>query len=425
MRFGKYIRNGWVGSEFLVARRVLPDGSAHRLARHHRRSARTARVVVSVRVVQWATGSVGIAQLREAIDRPDLDLVGVFVYSPDKVGVDAGTLVGRPPTGILATNDRSAILALDADVVLHAASKAFADNTNTDDIVALLESGKNVITTTSYNHLPTYGRDAYERIHRACDLAGTRFHAAGEHPGFMFERLAAALTALSQRVDKITVQEFVDCSGVSGREMLVDLMGMGKRAEEITVDSPMFRAVSVQYEQALAAAADVLGLKVDEIRQGIETATSTHDVTVACGTLPAGTVVGQILSWTAYREGAPVLVAEEYWTVTSDIPGWDLALDGQFLVRVIVDGSPPLRARPHHRQRLGRRSGRYVGRAARSGHDRGPGHSLRPASLRPASSFHLCSVRTVGPTPRRGPDRRSASDTHAAAQLAGARDLSG
>jgi branched-chain amino acid transport system substrate-binding protein len=27
LRFGKYIRQGWVGSEFLVARRVLPDGS--------------------------------------------------------------------------------------------------------------------------------------------------------------------------------------------------------------------------------------------------------------------------------------------------------------------------------------------------------------------------------------------------------------
>jgi branched-chain amino acid transport system substrate-binding protein len=27
LRFGKYIRHGWVGSEFLVARRVLPDGS--------------------------------------------------------------------------------------------------------------------------------------------------------------------------------------------------------------------------------------------------------------------------------------------------------------------------------------------------------------------------------------------------------------
>src|SRR6187399_1299955 len=97
---------------------------------------------MSTRVVQWATGAVGIGQLREIVDRPDLELVGLFVYDPAKVGMDAGTLVGRAPTGVTATNDKSAILALDADLVLHAASKAFAENTNTDDIVALLASGK-------------------------------------------------------------------------------------------------------------------------------------------------------------------------------------------------------------------------------------------------------------------------------------------
>jgi hypothetical protein len=298
---------------------------------------------VRTRVIQWATGAVGTAQLREVIDDPDLELAGVLVYSPAKVGVDAGALAGRPPTGITATGDRSAILALDADVVLHAASKAFAIDTNTDDVVALLESGKNVITTTSYAHLATCGADAYERIHRACAKAGTRFHAAGEHPGFMFERLATGLTALSQRVDRITVQEFVDCSGVSAREMLVDLMGMGKPPGEISVDSKMFRAVSLQYEQALAAAADVLGLAIDEIRTDIRTATATHDVEVACGTLPAGSVVGQILSWSACRNGRPALVAQEYWTCTQPIPGWDLALEGQFLVRILVEGAPSLR----------------------------------------------------------------------------------
>src|SRR5882757_7266308 len=128
----------------------------------------------TARVVQWATGAVGAAQLREVVDRPDLELVGLFVYDPDKVGLDAGTLVGRPPTGVLATNDKAAILALDADVVLHAASKAFPDNSNTDDIVALLESGKSVITTTSYNHLPTYGADADEHIRAACERGHAR-----------------------------------------------------------------------------------------------------------------------------------------------------------------------------------------------------------------------------------------------------------
>lgn len=291
------------------------------------------------RVIQWATGPVGAAQLREIIDDPDLELAGVFVYSPEKVGVDAGTLVGRPPTGVIATNDKRAILALDADLVLHSASKAYGFDTNTDDIVALLESGKSVITTTSYAHLPTLGQDVRERVASACELAGTRFHAAGEHPGFMFERLAVMLTSLAQRVDRITLRQFVDCSHVPEKRMLVDVMGMGKQPEEISIESAPFRAVSVQEEQALAAAADVLGLRIDEIRHSIRTAVSKRDVEVACTTLPAGSVVGQILSWTAYHDGSPVLTCEEYWTCTDDIPEWDLALEGQ-TVRVSVEGVP-------------------------------------------------------------------------------------
>lgn len=77
-----------------------------------------------VRVIQWATGPIGAAQLREVIDHPEFELAGVFVYDPAKVGIDAATLVGRPPAGIVACHDKSAILALDADVVLHAASKS-------------------------------------------------------------------------------------------------------------------------------------------------------------------------------------------------------------------------------------------------------------------------------------------------------------
>jgi hypothetical protein len=297
---------------------------------------------VTTQVIQWATGAVGSAQLQQIIDSSDLELAGLLVYSPDKVGLDAGALVGRPATGVLATDDKDAIFALDADIVLHAASKAYPRNTNSDDIVALLESGKDVITTTSYNHLPTFSVELASRIETACRATGTRFHAAGEHPGFMFERLATTLTALSSRIDRITVQELVDCRGVAAKAMLVDLMGMGKQPEEISTDSVMFRAISVQYEQAIAATADILSLHVDEIRPSIQTAIAADDIELRATTISAGSVAGQKLAWTAYSDHSPVLVAEELWTVT-DIPEWDLSLDGEFLVRVIVDGLPPLR----------------------------------------------------------------------------------
>ena len=72
-----------------------------------------------LRVVQWATGAVGRYSLRSVITRPEFELAGVLVYDPDKVGKDAGTLVGLPEAGVVCTDDADEILAMDADCVLH------------------------------------------------------------------------------------------------------------------------------------------------------------------------------------------------------------------------------------------------------------------------------------------------------------------
>src|SRR3954449_3239947 len=99
-------------------------------------------VALTYRVVQWATGNIGLRALREVIRHPDLDLVGVLVYDPAKDGVDAGTLCGEGETGVKATTDKSAIAALGADCVLYMARAL-----DLDEVVGLLESGTNVVTT--------------------------------------------------------------------------------------------------------------------------------------------------------------------------------------------------------------------------------------------------------------------------------------
>ena len=52
------------------------------------------------RVIQWATGAVGQAAMEGVLDHPDLELVGAWVHSPSKDGVDLGTLMGRDPLGV-------------------------------------------------------------------------------------------------------------------------------------------------------------------------------------------------------------------------------------------------------------------------------------------------------------------------------------
>ena len=91
------------------------------------------------RVIQWCTGVVGSAALKHFIENPVIELVGVLVTNPDKVGKDAGDLVGLPKTGVLATNDVEKIIALEADGV-HFAPIV----TDVDMICRLLRSGKNV-----------------------------------------------------------------------------------------------------------------------------------------------------------------------------------------------------------------------------------------------------------------------------------------
>ncbi|HMO69243.1 MAG TPA: dihydrodipicolinate reductase, partial [Novosphingobium sp.] len=71
------------------------------------------------RVIQWATGNVGSRALQRVIEHPRLDLVGLWVSSADKVGRDAGALCGLADTGVKATNDAAALIAMEADCVLY------------------------------------------------------------------------------------------------------------------------------------------------------------------------------------------------------------------------------------------------------------------------------------------------------------------
>ncbi len=93
------------------------------------------------RVVQWATGEVGRAAINAVLAHPELRLVGCWVHSPQKTGVDAGELVGQAPIGVAATNSLDDIVALEADCVIYSPLLP-----NPSEVAALLASGKNVVT---------------------------------------------------------------------------------------------------------------------------------------------------------------------------------------------------------------------------------------------------------------------------------------
>ncbi len=73
-------------------------------------------------VVVWSTGWIGTIAIRAIRRRPDFELVGVWVHTPEKVGQDAGVLAGTEAIGLATTDDFDALLALAPDCVVYAAS---------------------------------------------------------------------------------------------------------------------------------------------------------------------------------------------------------------------------------------------------------------------------------------------------------------
>src|SRR5262245_39704251 len=152
--------------------------------------------MTSYRVVQWATGNIGTRSLRSVIEHPQLDLVGVYVHSPDKAGQDAGELCGLDPVGIAATNDVDEIVALGADCVLYMPRALDAG-----EVCRLLASGTNVVTTRGeFHHPASMERRLREHVEAACREGGTSIHSTGSSPGFISEALPLVLTSIQRRL---------------------------------------------------------------------------------------------------------------------------------------------------------------------------------------------------------------------------------
>lgn len=300
------------------------------------------------RVVQWATGHVGRRALREVIRHPDLELVGVLVYDADKEGVDAGDLCGEGPTGVSATTDRSAVLALEADAVLYMPRAAGSGPTRAglseaelvDDVVALLERGTDVITTCTdlFAGGRRLGEVARARILKAAEQGGASVYATGSSPGFITDVLPIALLSMQRRVETVAVEEFGNLARRDSPHMLFEQMGFGRPLGE---RAPHARAAYLldEFRPSLDRLARAAGTVVDEWVSSGAVAAARQDAEIAAGRIGAGTVGAQRVDVVGRAAGVDVVRFIQYLYCTADIePDWELRPTGW---RVRVRGDAP------------------------------------------------------------------------------------
>lgn len=292
-------------------------------------------VGASYRVVQWATGNIGSRSLRQVIEHPNLELVGLYVHSEEKEGRDAGELSGLgTTTGILAVRRIDDVLALDPDCVLY-----MPQSCEYDEVCRLLEAGVNIVTTRGEFHHPgSMDLAIRERVEAACAGGGSSIHSTGSSPGFISEALPLVLTSIQRRLDGYHIHEFADMSSRNSPEMIFDLMGFGR--EPSAFDSRRWAHGAESFGPSLRLLGEALGLPLDAVEASGSVASATRTVEIAAGTVQEGSVAAQQMRVSGMRDGRELLSFTANWYLTKEIDAdWDLGHTGW---RVVVDGDCPL-----------------------------------------------------------------------------------
>lgn len=296
------------------------------------------------RVVQWATGTVGVHAAPAIARHPDLDLVGVWVHSPDKVGRDAGEVCGVEPLGVRTTDDRDALLALEPDCISYMAASDVRPDGVIDDLCDFLARG---IDVANISYVPLLnpavaGEGVLERLEAACRAGGASLYTTGIDPGFANAGLAIQALALCEQVRQVRMMEIVNYATWNQAFTLFEIMAFAKREPtEGLLLSPGSTALA--WGPVLELVARAMGVGLDRIEEWHEVRHAVEAVEIDAGTIPAGGISAMHFEVRGFVGDQQAIVLEHVTRMRDeDAPEWPQWPNGNGY-RVLIDGEPSVR----------------------------------------------------------------------------------
>lgn len=303
--------------------------------------------VMTLRVVEWSTGTVGRHALAGIDAHPDLELVGVWVSDPAKVGKDAGELAGLGrDLGVRATNDRAALLALAPDAIVHTAMTDDRVFEAIGDLTEFVRAGINVVSSGPVVLQYPYGalpESMIDDIDAAARVGGASLHVNGIDPGFANDALALAMTSLSQRIDEVRCQEIADYSTYYQPVVMRDLFGFGQPMDA----TPMLLTpgvLSMAWGSVVRQLASGLGITLDEpLVERTERVAADRDYSTVSVDIPQGTMAAVHFEVAGQVDGVDRIVLEHYTrTHPGQCPHWPSPAAGDGCYRILVSGEPEM-----------------------------------------------------------------------------------
>jgi hypothetical protein len=291
-----------------------------------------------IRVAQWTSGIVGMSSVRAILDDPRLELVGLYSHSAEKRGQDAGTLAGRDPVGITATDDADAVLALRPDCVVY-----MPHWPDISELERILSSGANVVTTARLVNGEYYPDNAGTRLAAAAEAGNSTLVGTGMNPMHV-PTVALAATAMCRHVSRISVTESMDCF-LYGNAPTWSGYGFGGPPDPVGIKAALL-AAEPDYAETVSAMARAIGVEIDNVDLTVECAVALTDRDLGFMQIPAGSVAGIDANWSGMRGTMAVAELRTTWTLGTILghpqePAW--SLDNGYVVRISGDPNVKLR----------------------------------------------------------------------------------
>ena len=297
---------------------------------------------MTYRVIQWSTGNVGHYALRGIVNHPQLQLVGLWVHSSEKAGRDAAELCGlAESTGVMATNDADALLALDADAVCYTATADLRPYEAVEDLVRILRSGKNVVSSSIVPMVwPPHAPPAITGpLEEACREDDESCFTSGVDPGFFNDIVPLVLTGACERVDSVRVQEVLNYATYDQPTVLFETMGFGQPMEA----SPILLlpgVLTLAWGGMVEVLAAGLGVELDGLEEWHERLPAPETFEVLGRPVEQGTMAGLRFEIRGMVGGEPRIVIEHVSRLHDDVgPDWP-APPGKGGYRIVIEGSP-------------------------------------------------------------------------------------
>ncbi len=296
---------------------------------------------MAYRVIQWSTGNVGTFALRCILGHPELELVGLWVHDPDKVGRDAGAFCDMPSTGVRATNDADRLLALDADCVCYTATADLRPFEAIEDMSRVLAAGKNVVSSSVVPlvHPQSFLPEVRDKLAAACRTGRSSFFTSGIDPGFANDVLPLTLSGLCQSWREIRILEIINYTTYNQPQVLFEIMGFGKAMDH----EPLFLTpgtLAFAWGGTVRLLAEGLGVELEDVRQTFERRPATRLIRIGARSVEPGTMAALRFEVQGIVDGRPAIVVEHVTRLDDALaPDWP---SGNGSYRVVITGTPSM-----------------------------------------------------------------------------------